>query len=184
MGLEESTLQLSSDKVIDACVFRLPDGNWRMWYKDETNGSATYSTDSEDLYTWGTPIRVIDDRPHEGPNVFRWRGSYWMITDPWQGQGVYSSTNLETWTKHENILNKPGSRTDDGPIGRHADVLVQGDDAFIFYFTHPEWDTEPAVWTYKERRTSLQAARLSLENGMITCDRDAEFDLNLLPPTG
>ena len=178
----ESTLNLSSERVIDGCVFRLPGGMWRMWYKDEASGSATFSVDSHDLYEWGTPRKVLDDRPHEGPNVFEWRGKYWMIVDPWQGLGVYSSADLETWTKHENILNVPGTRKDDGPIGRHADVLVQGDDAFIFYFTHPEWDTEPAEWNYGARRTSLQAARLEIENGIIVCDRDAEFDLNLQPP--
>ena len=30
----ESKLNLSSEKIIDACVFRLPDGIFRMWYKD------------------------------------------------------------------------------------------------------------------------------------------------------
>ena len=38
-----------------------------------------------------------------------------------------------------------------------------------------------AVWTYAMRRTSLQAARLELRDGQMVCDRNAEFDLNLLP---
>ena len=46
----ESKLNLSSEKIIDACVFRLPDGIFRMWYKDERNGSHTYFADSKDLY--------------------------------------------------------------------------------------------------------------------------------------
>ena len=29
---------LSSDYVIDACVFERPDGGYRMWYKDEADG--------------------------------------------------------------------------------------------------------------------------------------------------
>ena len=35
----QSRLPLSSDRVIDACVFRLPNGVWRMWYKDEADRS-------------------------------------------------------------------------------------------------------------------------------------------------
>src|SRR5689334_2440260 len=31
----ESTLKLSSDRVIDACVARMPSGTWRMWYNNE-----------------------------------------------------------------------------------------------------------------------------------------------------
>ena len=53
----EGTLPLSSDRVIDACVFHLPDGRWRMWYKDEANQSHTYAADSSDLYTWKSPVR-------------------------------------------------------------------------------------------------------------------------------
>ena len=48
----ESKLPLSSDRVIDAAVHHLPDGRWRMWYKDEANGSHTYAADSSDLYHW------------------------------------------------------------------------------------------------------------------------------------
>src|SRR5579859_1059699 len=39
----ESTLALSSDRVIDAAVHQLPNGQWRMWYKDEVNQSHTYA---------------------------------------------------------------------------------------------------------------------------------------------
>ena len=28
-------LSFGSSRIIDPCVFRLPDGKWRMWYKDE-----------------------------------------------------------------------------------------------------------------------------------------------------
>ncbi len=52
----------------------------------------------------------------------------------------------------------------------------------IFYFTHPEvTGMAPAdfVWTYAARRTSLQAAKLELEGGMLVCDRDAPFELEL-----
>jgi len=85
----QSVLPLSSDYVIDACVYRLPDGRWRMWYKDEADGSHTWAADSNDLLLWNVAGPVITDCAHEGPNVFHWQGMYWMLTDRWRGQGVY-----------------------------------------------------------------------------------------------
>ena len=32
-----STLKLSSNKVIDACVMRLSGGMWRLWYNNEVD---------------------------------------------------------------------------------------------------------------------------------------------------
>ena len=34
----ESKLDLSSERCIDACVFRLPGGSWRMYYNNELDG--------------------------------------------------------------------------------------------------------------------------------------------------
>ena len=42
-------MDLKSDKVIDAAVIQLPDGNWRMWYKDERKPMALSYADSPDL---------------------------------------------------------------------------------------------------------------------------------------
>lgn len=36
----EGFVKLSSDKTIDATFFRMPDGKWRAWYKDETRNAA------------------------------------------------------------------------------------------------------------------------------------------------
>jgi len=179
-----SIVPLSSERVIDACLYRLPDGLWRMAYKDEDHSAFTYLAESPDLANWTVNGPLITDCPHEGPNVFQWRGSYWMITDPWNGLGVYHSSDGKAWARQENILQTPGTRPDDGAIGHHADVLVQGDNAYLFYFTHPEVDGhagEDYVWTYNRRRTSLQAARLDLRDGRLVCDRNQAFDLNLLP---
>ncbi|MDP3177839.1 MAG: hypothetical protein Q8M76_08035, partial [Spirochaetaceae bacterium] len=68
-----TALDLSSDRVIDACVHRLPGGRWRMWYKDEVDGSFIHAADSEDLYRWEPVGAVLRDRPQEGPNVFSWK---------------------------------------------------------------------------------------------------------------
>jgi len=183
----QSRLSLSSERVIDACVSQMPSGKWRMWYKDEGNHSHTYAADSDDLYEWSVVGPVITDCVHEGPNVFEWKGRYWMITDPWNGLGVYYSKDLEHWIRQRNILGEPGSRLEDGVKGGHADVLVQDDDALIFYFTHPErnqnyYDLEfnqSNVEPYKYRRTSIQVAKLELEDDQLVCHRDKSFDFLL-----
>ncbi len=182
----ESKLNLSSDKVIDAAVLRLSSGAWRMWYKDEVNQSHTYAADSADLFNWTVCGPVITECPHEGPNVFYWQQSYWMITDFWNGLGVYRSDDAEHWERQGTILDVPGRRTEDGVIGGHADIEVQGDRAFIFYFTHPAWlrteqygmnDTHP----YHVKRTSIQVAELELINDKLVCDRNKPFDFTLQP---
>jgi len=180
-----SKLALSSDRVIDACIYPLPDGRFRMWYKDEANGSATYAADSVDLYEWNVVGPVIQGRGHEGPNVFRFKGSYWMIVDEWRGQGVYRSDDLEAWERDGMILDQPGSREDDGTIGLHADVVVQGDNAYVFYFTHPDrrgaLAEEGAPQSYATRRSSIQAARLEVRDGILVCRRDEALVLELRP---
>lgn len=175
------TLKLSSDRVIDACIYPLPDGRFRMWYKDEANGAHTYAADSSDLYHWEVVGPVITGQAHEGPNVFRFRDSYWMIVDEWRGQAVYRSDDLEHWEWNNQILDQPGVRIDDGVIGLHADVVVQDNEAYIFYFTHPDrvegvdHASEPA------RRSSIQAARLDVVDGKLICPRDEELNIRLRP---
>lgn len=179
----EETLKLTSDRVIDACVYKMPDGRWKMWYKDENNDSFSYTAYSDNLYNWKPAGAEITDCPHEGPNVFRFMDKYWMITDPWHGLGVYKSDDACNWTRCSNILKEPGKRFDDGTIGAHADVLVNNGRAYIFYFTHPEVsETErndpDFVWEYRHRRTSLQVAELKYAGGELVCDRNmVEMDL-------
>ena len=88
----EGFVKLSSDKTIDATFFRMPDGKWRAWYKDETRNAAIMTAESDDLFHWtlnDTP--VIDQSRQEGPKVFRFGGYYWMLTDEWHGMRVYRS---------------------------------------------------------------------------------------------
>lgn len=178
-------LPLSSDRVIDACVMKMPSGLWRMWYKDEVHGSHTYAADSKDLSRWDVAGPVICDCAHEGPNVFRWKGFYWIITDQWEGLGVYRSGDAERWERQQNILQTGGNRPDDGTKGSHADVLVTGGRAFVLYFTHPgrtitvQAATVSDVQPYAERRSSLQMAELDLNDGVLACNRDAKVDLYL-----
>ena len=176
----ESKLQLAKDKVIDACVFPLPEGGWRMWYNNENDGKSVYYADSKDLYTWKDKGKALATRG-EGPKVFRWKDKYWMVVDMWRGLGIYSSDDLMKWTKQpDNILEIPGTGLDDGVMGGHPDVVVSGDKAYIYYFTHPGRTLEnKGKDGFEQRRSSIQVAELKYENGVITCDRNAPVYLNL-----
>lgn len=110
----ESVLELSSDRVIDACVYRIDDRTYKMWYKDEAHDSHTWSAVSADLYHW----------------------------------------------------------------------TVCGENAYIFYFTHPFFRNgdrrkDGFVAGEQENRTCIQAARLKTDGGRLVCDRDEAFELIL-----
>ncbi|MDT3404082.1 family 43 glycosylhydrolase [Mucilaginibacter terrae] len=176
----ESTLKLANDKVIDACVMPMPDGSWRMWYNNERDRKSVYYADSKDLYNWTDGKKAIADQGGEGPKVFKWKGKYWMITDVWKGLAVYSSVDMQNWTRQPGqILQTPGTGPDDGVIGGHADVVVNNNRAYIYYFTHPGRTTPPASSQYQRQRSSIQVAELKEENGVISCDRNAPTYVNL-----
>ena len=183
----ESQLPLSTNSVIDPCVFHLSDGTWRMWYKDELHGSVSMVAESPDLYTWTVQKKAaVADRPHEGPNVFRFKEKYWMVVDQWAGLAVYSSADCNTWTFNNVILDKASHRNEDTPSGAHADVVVVNDKAYIFYFTHPGRKTHKdcpmesnGVVPYNLRRSSIQVAELKVIENKMVCNRDEPFDFYL-----
>lgn len=170
----ESKVNLVSDKVIDACVAQLPDGTWRMWYNDERRGKSMNYADSEDLYEWDDKGACGGHFRGEGPKVVEWQGTYWMFIDEWKGLGVFQSDDMVNWERQpENILGEPGRGEDDKVKGGHCDVVVQGDRAYVFYFTHP--GRRPGVSKgdkVEQRRSSIQVAELKIEDGVVTCDRD------------
>lgn len=178
----ESTLKLANNKVIDACVFHMPDGNWRMWYNNEIDGKSIYYADSKDLYNWQDKGKAVGDKSGEGPNVFKWKDKYWLLVDNWAGFGLYYSNDMVNWTKQpDRILEKPGTGPEDGSMGNHADVIISGDRAFIVYFLHPGRAKNRIVSNdpYASKRSVLQIAELEYENGFITCDRDKPVYLKL-----
>ncbi len=170
----QSTLSLSSDRVIDACVTQLSDGHWRMWYNNERDGKSIYYADSNDLYTWEDRGKAAGQWRGEGPKVFWWKGAYWMVVDTWDGLGVYRSDDALGWTRQkDNLLREPGLGEDDRVKGGHPDVVVSGDRAFLFYFTHPGRRGEEAGKDGTEqRRSSIQVVELEYEDGGLTCDRN------------
>ena len=182
----EGEAKLPKDNVIDATLIQMPDKNWRMWYKWD---SKSLYADSKDLFTWtGADVPAVSDRAHEGAKAFKFKDSYWFVTDEWQGMGVYKSNDLRNWTKQsELILSGPSSRRDDYPSGSHGDVVVTDESAYIFYFTHPgrrfhtkDFHDENGNIPYELRRSSIQVAELDVVEGeLIVKDRNKPFDIFL-----
>jgi hypothetical protein len=180
-------LKLSSDNVIDPTFFKMSDGKWRVWYKDDSRNAITMTAESTDLINWKLQKEpAIGGKPHEGPKVFRFKDWYWMITDEWAGQRVYRSADAKSWEKQGMILDKNGTRLDDSPTGAHADVVVVGDKAYIFYFTHPGRKThlegeldKDGCYTYTIKRSSIQVAEIVFKEGSLVTLRDEPFDFYL-----
>jgi hypothetical protein len=178
-------LELASDRVIDAGVLQLPDGNWRMWYNNERDGKSIYFADSPALFHWTDRGRAtgVGNRC-EGPKVVRWHDKYWMIVDQWRGLGVFRSDDALAWEAQPgNLLATPGTGKDDQVQGQHTDVLVNDGRAYLFYFTHPGRRGEDAELDGTEqRRSSIQVVELKLKDGWLTCDRDVPTLIGLMPP--
>lgn len=171
----QSTLGLSSNRVIDACVYPLPGGGYRLWYKDEADDNNTWAADSTDLYKWhvhGPALRT--EFAHEGPNVFRLGDWYWMAIDA-KCQRIYRSTDLEHWDFTGTVLDqqsgRTSNRTDDLGPGLHGDVVVSGSKAWIFYFTHPDRH-RPDMIAANLRRSSIQVALLQVVGDQLQCTRN------------
>ncbi|MFB6121490.1 MAG: family 43 glycosylhydrolase [Halobacteriaceae archaeon] len=173
----EGALALSSDRVIDPDVHRLPDGSWRMWYKDERAGNATFVADSDDLFDWTAASEpAVSEPPHEAPIVFEYGGCYWLLADSWDGLTAWRSPDAENWTRQEGrLLDEAGVREGDDWHGGHPDVVVADGDADVFYHVHQSMDEPDAKEdaTGRARQTALQVADLEIEDGWLSCDRDA-----------
>lgn len=183
----QKVLDLMSEKVIDADVAQLPDGTWRMWYNQEPGGKLIAYADSKDLYNWEDHGLVPGIGNCEGPKVFRFKGSWWMVCDEWKGFAVYRSDDAEHWIRQPgNLLQEPGHGPYDDVAANHCDVVVRGDRAYIYYFAHlsrprrqPGADGQPArpaprADGLSPNTTFIQVAELKCEDGKtLTCDRDA-----------
>lgn len=178
----QSTVNLPSTRVIDACVHAIP-GGWRLWYKDEVDHSFTHYADSPDLYTWTEKGVATCDHDQEGPNVFELGGKKWLIADIWDGQAVYCSDDFTHWERLPGtILSGVGTRPEDGNRAHHADVLVVDDHAYIFYFVHPgqgAYGYDGGLGDHRVRRSSLQTAELRVADGKLVVRRDEPFDFYL-----
>jgi len=175
-------LSLASDRVIDPSIEKLPDGTWRLYYNDERSGKSIHYAESPNLIDWTDKGLAFKSRG-EGPKGFRWHGKFWVIIDEWKGLGVFRSDDGVTWAKQpDNLVAKPGLGADDGVMGNHCDVVVSGDRAFLFYFTHPGRRGDGLKKdSTEQRRSSIQVAELFDHDGWLTCNRDEPTHVLLLP---
>ena len=176
-------LSLASDRVIDPSIERMPNGSWRLYYNDERAGKCIDYAESPDLANWTDKGLAFKSRG-EGPKGFRWHGKYWVIIDEWKGLGVFRSDDGLQWDKQTvNLVAGIGKGPDDGAQGDHCDVVVSGDRAYLFYFTHPGRSGSNAHKdAYEQRRSSIQVTELHEEDGWLTCNRDEPTHIALLPP--
>lgn len=175
-------LSLASDRVIDPSVLNLPDGNWRMFYNDERTGKSIHYANSSDLQNWSDQGLAFKARG-EGPKAFRWHGKFWCVIDEWKGLGIFRSEVALHWSKQPtNLLAGAGLGADDQVQGGHPDVVVSGDRAFLFYFTHPgRRGPDARKDTTEQRRSSIQVVELLEKDGWLICERDAPTHIRLLP---
>ena len=163
-------MQLSSERVIDACVHEVCPGVYKMWYKDENHDSHIYAAQSTDLYQWEVVGEEISDCSQEGPNVFELGGKKWMICDCWKGLSAYVSDDFTNWKRCPgNLLVEPGKDPSDQTNGHHADILVENGEAEIYYFTgqYPENCTDASL----RALTAVQGCRLYAEDDKLCCVR-------------
>jgi hypothetical protein len=181
----ESVLDLKSDRVIDACVIQLPNGKWRMWYKDETKSRSLSYADSNDLVKWEPKGNAVTDHNGEGPKVIHWKSKYWLIADIWAGQHIWSSDDCMNWKAQENTL-----------PGNHGDAVVSGDRAFFFYFTNnpaggmrgrgrgntgADANAPAASRGGRGRSLVINVTELEVKDGKLTCDPNQPTYIQLLP---
>ncbi|CAN7166683.1 hypothetical protein LJR289_000217 [Pseudoduganella sp. LjRoot289] len=181
----ESTVKLpKSGRLIDPTVMKLGQG-YRMWYKDDRAGSRILAADSQDLRTW-TKVseQPVNPTRGEGPKAFRFEGYYWLIADVWKGLMVLRSDDALNWTEQPGyILAEPGRKATDRSAGQHAEVVVDGERAFIYYFVHQKNETEAATDPRWNQRTVIQVAELVYKNGALSVNRDADVSFRLAPPS-
>lgn len=179
----ERELNLGSERVIDACIYKVADETYKMWYKDECNHSYTTAAISKDLYDFKVTGVEVDDCPQEGANVFELGGKIWMISDYWKGLAVYTSKDYLTWKRCPDILDKSGTRNMDVGFGHHADVVVFSDRAYIFYFCHPY--ANECNEKNKDNRllnpnmAVVQVAELKVKGEALVCSRNEDVDLSI-----
>jgi hypothetical protein len=164
-GIQWTTVakvDLQSGKTIDPCVMQLPNGAWRMWYKDEEKPKTLSYADSPDLYHWEPKGNAVTEFSGEGPKVIHWKGSYWLIADCWQnGMRVWKSDDCLHWKLQEEAL-----------FGSHGDVVISGGRAWWFYFggprpAVPSTPPAPAPAAGRGRTTAINVVELSVTDGKL-----------------
>ena len=195
-GWEKVTDMHSNDfDALDATVY-LKGQTFHVWYKAKKIGSKKnelYHKISQDLFTWedkGFSESDVFNKEvtgfsfEEAPYMFKWKESYWLITDPHDGLIVYKSNDAEDWDFQKVILKEGSKREMDNSMARHASVAVIKDRAFIFYHVEPWRNYEKGNPIYKQplknRRSVLQMAELEIIDGELICNRNKAVEIPVL----
>jgi hypothetical protein len=167
-GLEP---ELPEEVCLDPCIVRIGT-KFGLYFSDNGNDGHTRMATSDDLDHWSVveDDEAVGDVSHKSPLVWHWKDRYWMSVDVSEGLRIYESADgLKDWKYNATVLSEPGKRgKDDGP-GQGAFVVVQGDQAILYYFVR----YGPAHPVYDTRRSVIQIAELQLNpEGQVTCDRN------------
>ena len=174
-------LDLGTDHAVDPCVARTPDGLWTLWFKDEAAGGALRSVSSRLLApaSWSAPVTVLPQW-HESPVVFRLGGFWWLVAESRAGLTSYRSDDALTWEESGAFVATSGSRLGDGGPVRSPDVIPVGDStAYLVYYTQSGHDSFGDQVPTSSQSSVAQAALVRVEDGRLSCDRDAPFDFRL-----
>lgn len=174
----------SQPDPIDAGLIKVDD-EFRVYYRVGGNGGIQWAT-SQDLVTWDNKGKCPGDVNatsrgfgyQEAPYVFKWKGFFWMLTDPHQGLAVFKSKDGVTWDLQGRILEEPGSGAMDATLARHPSVTIIHDRAFLFYHVEPNRpypSPKAEDRTVEQKMAYLQIAELQVEKGRLVCERDAKL---------
>ena len=176
-------LALSSDRVIDAAVHPHPGGGYRMWYKDEADGS---STGRSTALTWKCGTALSESCGHRA--VMRARTSFGSAVLT----GLSSTRGTASWPTAQTTCpigaRRAGSLTPPVP----ARAVVKMTSARACIATWLSTAIAPSLFTsrsrggptrpgrpYPARRSSVLAAELGAEDGELVCDRGRDITLAL-----
>jgi len=174
---------LAAEDVIDATLICAGD-EFRIYYR-MGKGNIHWAV-SKDLDSWEPKGKCSGDINaaaetrgfdyQEAPYVFFWHNRYWLLTDPHKGLAVYVSHYGREWQLQGCIMAEPGTREHDNTIARHASVAIIDNRAFLFYHVEP-WRPYPSPGaekrTIQQKLSFLQIAELKIEEGRLTCNRNA-----------
>ena len=172
-------VDLGTDHGHDACVARMPDGTWSLWFKDEAAGGALHRVTSTDLGSWSDRSLVLPEW-HESPIVFQLGGYYWLVAECRAGLTSYRSPEALDWERTGPFVPEAGARpADAGPV-RSPDVVPLPDGtAYLVYYTQSGADAYGNEAPTASQTSTAQVALLGVVDGRLSCDRDAQFDFRL-----
>lgn len=139
---------------------------------------------TKDFQTWKVveqPLGDVYNKPateidyEEAPYIFRWKNSYWLMTDPHNGFAIYKSDAATRWEFQGNILKNPGTGKMDTARARHGSVLIKDNRAFLFYHVEykRDYDGQPIFkQPLENRKSAIQMAELKIVDGKLVCDRN------------